>query len=104
VLVTLPPAVTTRTLTFAFPLPEGRWHIRSGTAHLLDGRLRAIDVPDLGTRVGPGQDGGLSAFFYLVYAVRGEPGSRVGTVVRWEVENGLVTRADEVVADADLVE
>jgi hypothetical protein len=35
--------------------------------------------------------------------VRGERGARVGTVVRWEVEGGQVTRTDETAADVELV-
>jgi hypothetical protein len=96
--------VAIRPLTFAFPLPDGRWHVRRGTAHVLEGLLRAIEVPGLGPRSGPGADGGLSAIFFVVYATRGEPGARVGTVVRWEVENGQVTRTDETAADVELVE
>lgn len=93
-----------RSLTFAFPLPGARWHVRRGTVHLLDGRLRAVEVPGLGLRVGPGDDGGLSAVFFVVYAVRGEEGDRTGTVVRWEIENGHVTRTDETATNVSLVE
>jgi hypothetical protein len=101
---TAAPVTATRPLTFAFPLPDGRWRVHSGAAHVLDGRLRAIEVPGLGTRTGSGEDGGLSAVFFVVYAVRGERSSRTGTVVRWEIEDGLVTRADEAAANVELVE
>jgi hypothetical protein len=99
-----PDAPTPRPLTFAFPLPDGRWALRSGTALVLDGLVRAVEVSGLGTREGPGETGGLSAVFHVVYHVRGQRGARTGTVVRWEVEDGQVTRTQEVAAGAELVE
>ena len=102
---TVPPdEATPRPLAFAFPLPDGRWAVRPGTATVLRGLLRAVEVPGLGTRTGPGETGGLSAVFYVVYRVRGERGARTGTVMRWEVEDGRVTRTEEAAADAELVE
>lgn len=99
-----PDAPTPRPLAFAFPLPDGRWALRPGTALVLDGLLRGLDIPGLGTRTGPGEVGGLTAVFHVVYRVRGERGARTGTVVRWEVEDGLVTLADETAAGVELVE
>jgi hypothetical protein len=53
-------------------------------------------------RSGPGADAGLSAVFFVAYAVRGECGARTGTVVR--VEGGQVTRTNKVAADVELSE
>jgi hypothetical protein len=99
-----PDAPTPRPLTFAFPLSDGRWRVHRGSAHLLDGRLRAIEVPSLGTRSGPGETGGLSAVFFVVYGVKGRRGARTGTVTRWEVEDGCVTRTEEAAINVELVE
>jgi hypothetical protein len=99
-----PDEPTPRSLNFAFPLANGRWLIRPGAALVLDGLLRAIEVPGLGTRSGPIGSGGLTGVFHVVYRLRGRPGRRTGTVVRWEVEEGRVTRTEEAAADVELVE
>src|SRR3954471_17401061 len=102
---TVPPdAPTPRPLAFAFPLPDGRWAVRTGTALVLDGLVRGVKIPGLGTRTGPGEAGGLTAVFHVVYRVRGPRGARTGTVTRWEVEDGRVTRTDEIAAGVELVE
>lgn len=102
---TVPPdAPTPRPLHFAFPLPGGRWALRPGTALVRDGLLRGVEIPGLGTRRGPGETGGLTAVFFVVYGVKGQRGARTGTVTRWEVEDGLVTRTEEAAVDVELVE
>jgi hypothetical protein len=102
---TVPPdAPTPRPLAFAFPLPDGRWALRPGTALVLDGLLRGIEIPGLGTRTGPREDGGLTAVFFVVYGMKGRRGARTGTVTRWEVEDGRVTRTEEAAIGVELVE
>ena len=101
--VALPEAIT-RPLTFAFPLPGGRWALRPGTALVLGGLLRGVEIPGLGTRTGPGEAGGLTAAFHVASGVRGRDGARTGTVTRWEVEDGAVVRTDVTAEDAELVE
>ncbi len=86
---------TSRPLPMAFPLPGGRWALRTGTAHILDGFLYAIELPGLGMRRGEGD--GLTAVFYAVHALSREAdGGRRGTVVRWWVEDGKVARMETV--------
>ena len=99
-----PDEPTPRPLTFAFPLADGRWLIHPGTVLVLNGLVRALEVPGLGTRSGPGESGGLTGVFHIVYRVRDQRGCRTGAVVRWEVEEGRVTRTEEAAADVELVE
>ena len=102
---TVPPdAPTPRPLAFAFPLPDGRWALRPGTALVRDGLLYGVEIPGLGTRTGPGETGGLTAVIFVVYGVKGRRGARTGTVTRWEVEDGCVARAEEAAVDVELVE
>ncbi len=93
---------TSRPLPLAFPLRGGRWALHTGTAHVLDGRLYAIELPGLGTRSGRGA--GLTATFYVAHALSGGPGGRRGTVVRWCVEEGDVARMETVANDVLFVE
>ena len=90
--------VTSHALTFAFPLADDRWRVVRGQAHVRGGRLWAVEVPGLGRRAADGP--GLTAFFYVAHRRHGTRGS----VARWEVEDGAVTRTDEAAADAELVE
>ena len=99
-----PDGSTPRPLTFAFPLSGRQWALRRGTAYVLDGLLNSVDVPGLGYRSGAADGGGLTAVFYVVYGVRGRPGAWTGTVTRWEVEGGRVTRTEEAATGAELVE
>lgn len=101
---TPPDAPTPCPLAFVFPLPGGRWVLRPGTALVLDGLLRGVEIPGLGTRTGPGETGGLTAVFFVASRLRGRRGGRTGTVMRWEVEGGRVTRTDETATDVELVE
>ncbi len=99
-----PPATASRPLPLAFPRPGGRWAVHTATVRLsvTDWRLHAIELPGLGTRSGPGD--GLSAIFYVVHGVAGEPnGRRRGAVVRWWVEDGKVARTETVADDVPLV-
>lgn len=93
-------ALISRPLTFAFPLSDGRWALHPGTALVLNGLLRGVEIPGLGTHTGPGQEGGLTAVFFVLYGMRG----RRGTVTRWEVEGGRVTRTEQAAVDVELVE
>jgi hypothetical protein len=42
--------------------------------------------------------------FFVVHRMKGRRGARTGTVTRWEVEGGRVTRTDETAANVELVE
>ena len=99
-----PDAPTPRPLAFAFPLPDGRWALRPGTALVLDALLRGVEIPGLGRRTGPGEGGGLTAVFFVVYGMKGRRGARTGTVTRWEVEDGRVICTEEAAVDVELVE
>ncbi len=98
-----PGANTSRPLPMAFPLPGGCWALRTGTAHIIDGLLYAIELPGLGLRRGEGD--GLTAVFYAVHAMSREAGGgRRGTVVRWWVEAGKVARMETVAEDVLLAQ
>lgn len=91
-------------LTFAFPLPGGRWSIHPGTAFHRDGLLVAVEVPGIGRRSGAGASGGLTAVFHVADRVRGRRGARTGSVARWEIEDGRVVGTESVADRAELID
>lgn len=86
-------------LRFAFPLPDGRWAVQTGTLHVVDGLTHKVSVAGLEAR--SGEAFGLTIAFYVVRNWSDDDGRQLGNIDRWVAENGVIYKIERV---ADLVE